>query len=55
MKEVVSKIIDLMQAITTDIDLKKDTKASERRTRKGLLALEKLGKIYRKQSVASRK
>ena len=55
MKITVNKILTLLTAIATDIDLAKDTKASEQRARKGLLALEKLGKIYRKESVASRK
>jgi hypothetical protein len=50
MEAVIAKIKEQIAAITADID-KKGNKAAQARVRKATLALEKLGKEYRKVSV----
>ena len=50
MKELIEKIKVQLDAIAADID-KVDNKAAKARVRKATLALEKLGKEYRKASV----
>lgn len=52
MKELVEKIIVLCDAIKEDI-VKEENKAAQARVRKATLELEKLGKEYRKASVAA--
>ncbi len=54
MKELINQINATMEAIKADIN-KEDNKAAARRARKNLLTLEKLGKEYRKASVAAEK
>lgn len=53
MEELVAKIKEQIDVVLADIE--KGTKASEARVRKATLELEKLGKQYRKESVAARK
>ena len=54
MKELINKINTVCDAIKTDI-VKEDNKAAQARVRKATLELEKLGKEYRKASVAAAK
>ena len=54
MKEIIEKINALCDAIKEDI-VKVDNKAAQARVRKATLELEKLGKIYRKESIAASK
>ena len=54
MKELVEKINALCDAIKEDI-VKDGNKAAQARVRKATLELEKLGKEYRKASIASAK
>lgn len=53
MEQIIAKIKEQLAAISADID--KNTKASEARVRKATIELEKLGKEYRKASIAARK
>lgn len=53
MEKMIAEMKSIMKDITADID--KGNKASEARVRKGTLALEKLGKVYRKKSISLRK
>ena len=50
MEKLIAKIKEQLAAVTADID-KVDNKAAKARVRKATLALEKLGKEYRKVSV----
>ena len=50
MEEVIAKIKEQLAAVKADID-KVGNKAAQARVRKATLALEKLGKEYRKLSV----
>ena len=54
MEQLIKDIKAAMAAITADID-KVDNGAARARVRKATLQLEKLGKEYRKQSVAYKK
>lgn len=54
MKELIEQISALCDAIKVDI-VKENNKAAAARVRKATLDLEKLGKQYRKQSIASSK
>ena len=54
MEQLIKDIKAAMAAITADID-KVDNAAARARVRKATLQLEKLGKEYRKQSVALNK
>ncbi len=54
MKELVEKINALCDAIKEDI-VKDGNKAAQARVRKATLELEKLGKEYRKASIAAAK
>ena len=54
MEQLVKEIKAAMEAVTADID-KVDNAAARARVRKATLQLEKLGKEYRKQSVALNK
>lgn len=53
MEELIAKINEQVDIIREDIA--KGTKASEARVRKATLELEKLGKQYRKESIAARR
>lgn len=53
MKELVEKIVATCDALKEDLG--KDTKAAAARARKATLELEKLGKEFRKASVAEQK
>lgn len=53
MEQLIKNIKAQIEVISADID--KNTKASEARVRKATLELEKLGKEYRKASIAARK
>lgn len=53
MEQIIAKIKEQIAAISADID--KKNKASEARVRKATIELEKLGKEYRKASIAARK
>ena len=53
MEQIIANIKAQIAAITADID--KKNKASEARVRKATIELEKLGKEYRKASIAARK
>ena len=50
MEQIISQMKEQIAAITADID-KVDNKAARARVRKATLALEKLGKEYRKASI----
>lgn len=50
MEKLIADIKEQINAIAADID-KKDNKAAAARVRKATLALEKLGKQYRKDSL----
>ena len=50
MEKLIAQIKEQLGAIAADID-KVDNKAAKARVRKATLALEKLGKEYRKESV----
>jgi len=50
MEEIIAKMKEQLSAILADID-KTDNKAAKARVRKATLALEKLGKEYRKASL----
>lgn len=50
MEELVKNIKASVEAILADID-KTDNKAAKARVRKATLELEKLGKLYRKESM----
>ena len=50
MEQIIAQMKEQIAAITTDID-KVDNKAARARVRKATLALEKLGKEYRKASI----
>ena len=50
MEELIKSIKAEMEAISADID-KVDNKAARARVRKATLMLEKLGKVYRKESM----
>ena len=50
MEEIIAKIKEQIAASTADID-KVGNKAAQARVRKATLALEKIGKEYRKASV----
>lgn len=54
MKELIEKIVAQCDAIKADI-VKEDNKAAAARVRKATLELEKLGKQYRKESIAAGK
>ena len=54
MKEIVAEINGLLDAIKIDI-VKEGNKAAAARVRKNLIALEKIGKAYRKESIAAAK
>ena len=54
MKELIEQINALCDAIKVDI-VKTENKAAQARVRKATLNLEKLGKQYRKESVAAAK
>ena len=54
MEELITNMIATMDAIREDIN-KVDNKAAQARVRKATLELEKLGKEYRKVSVAESK
>jgi len=53
MQDLIKKIQDTINEINRDID--KTTKAAEGRVRKATLTMEKLGKEYRKLSIAQHK
>jgi len=53
MEELIASLKQELINIQSDID--KQTKAAEGRVRKATLNLEKLGKSYRKQSIAQHK
>ena len=48
--ELINQIKAQVDAISADID-KVDNKAARERVRKATLTLEKLGKVYRKESI----
>jgi len=50
MEQIIAQMKEQIAAITADID-KVDNKAARARVRKATLALEKLGKEYRKASI----
>lgn len=50
MEQIIAKIKEQIEAVKADID-KVGNKAAQARVRKATLALEKLGKEYRKASV----
>ena len=50
MTELINQIKAQVAAILSDID-KVDNKAARARVRKATLTLEKLGKVYRKESI----
>ena len=50
MEKLIAQIKEQLEAIKNDID-KVDNKAAKARVRKATLALEKLGKEYRKASI----
>ena len=52
MTELINQIKAQVAAISADID-KVDNKAARARVRKATLRLEKLGKVYRKESMKS--
>lgn len=54
MKELIEKIIAQCDAIKEDI-VKENNKAAQARVRKATVELEKLGKQYRKDSIAASK
>lgn len=54
MKELIAKINAVVDAIKVDI-VKENNKAAQARVRKATLELEKLGKEYRKASIAASK
>ncbi len=54
MKELIAKINAVVDAIKVDI-VKEGNKAAQARVRKATLELEKLGKEYRKASIAASK
>lgn len=49
MQEIIDQILAQVEAIKTDI-VKTNNKAAQARVRKATLALEKLGKTYRKET-----
>ena len=49
MQEIIDQMIATMDAIKTDI-VKENNKAAQARVRKNTLALEKLGKAYRRET-----
>jgi len=53
MKEIVDQMNAIMDAIKADLG--KDTKAAAARVRKATLEFEKVGKAYRKASIAAEK
>lgn len=54
MKQIIDQINAICAAITVDI-AKEGNKAAAARVRKNLIALEKVGKEYRKASIAATK
>ena len=54
MQEIIDQILAQMELIKTDI-VKSDNKAAQARVRKATLALEKLGKQYRRASLDAAK
>jgi len=55
MKELISKINTLVDEIKADIEKSESNKAAAARVRKATLELEKVGKEYRKASIAAAK
>lgn len=55
MKELIAKINELVDAIKADIEKSESNKAAAARVRKATLDLEKVGKEYRKASIAASK
>ena len=50
MEKIIAEIKAQIEAIVADID-KVNNKAAKARVRKATLALEKIGKVYRKESI----
>ncbi len=55
MEELIEKMSEAIKALTEDLEKSKTNKAAAARVRKNTLVLEKLGKEYRKVSIAAAK
>ncbi|MBQ4278086.1 MAG: histone H1 [Bacteroidaceae bacterium] len=55
MKELIAKINELVDVIKADVEKSESNKAAAARVRKATLELEKVGKEYRKASIAAAK